>query len=302
MGGGKKTSKTTSTYTPPSWVENAAQSAVGMAQNYAEKPYEAYTGQRVAGLDPNEVSGHALAQRSIGSYQPDLDAARAGLEGVEKFTDADMDAYMNPYIKGALDPAAREVREFGAQQENQLAGQQTSMGAFSGSRAGLAMRDQQELTQQGISDIYGKGYAQAFDTGAALWGADQDRAIMQSSKYMELAGLGSDLIDKDVNRLMATGSTKRSVDQMNKDFDYGQFIEGRDWEGKNAALLTDVLRGVKGSYSETETSKTTDKSKGNVLGQVIGIGAAVVGGYLTGWNPKVMASAYSIGSGVGGGE
>lgn len=299
MGGGKKTSKTTSTYTPPSWIESAAQGAAGMATSYAQKPYQAYGGDRVSGLAAGEQAGVDLALSSQGGYRPDLDAARSGLESVEKFTDADMDAYMNPYIKGALDPAARELREEGMRRENALAGQQTSMGAFSGSRAGIATRDQQELTYQGLGDLYGQGYAQAFDKGAALWGADQDRAIQKSSEYMRLAGLGSDLVDKDIGRLMQTGETARYVEQLQKDFDYQQFVEGRDWEGKNAAYLTDVLRGLKGSYSETQTSKTEDKATGNVLGQVIGIAGAIVGGIVAG--PAGAMAGYSVGSSVGGG-
>lgn len=299
MGGGKKTSKTTSTYTPPSWIESSAQTAAGMATSYAQKPYQAYSGQRVAPLAAGEQAGVDLALSSQGAYQPDLDAARSGLEGVEKFTDADMDAYMNPYIKGALDPAAREMREEGARRENQLAGQQSSQGAFSGSRARLAMRDQQELTQQGLGDLYGRGYAQAFDTGAALWSADQDRAIQVSGEYMRLAGLGSDLVSKDIHNLMTTGETARYVDQLGKDFDYQQFIEGRDWEGKNAAYLTDVLRGLKGSYSETQTAKTTETEEGNVLGQVLGIAGAVVG-FIYGGGPSGAIAGYEIGSSVGG--
>lgn len=299
MGGGKKTSKTTSTYTPPSWIESSAQTAAGMATSYAQKPYQAYTGERVAGLSANEQQGVGLAASSAGEWRGDMESARAGLDSVEKFTDADMEAYMNPYIKGALDPAAREIGEYGAKQENQLAGQQSSMGAFSGSRARLAMRDQQELTQQGISDLYGKGYAQAFDTGAALWSADQDRAIQQSSEYMRMAGLGSDLVSKDIHNLMTTGETARYVEQLGKDFDYQQFIEERDWEGKNAAYLTDVLRGLKGSYSETQTAKTEETEEGNVLGQVLGIAGAVVG-FIYGGGPAGAVAGYEIGSSVGG--
>ncbi len=282
MGSGKKTTKSTQTYKPPAWVESRAQQAASLASGYAAKPYQRYTGDRVAGLAENQRGAIDLAGRSVGTGQEDLGAARSALEGVEQFTDADMEAYMNPFIKGALDPTAREIRQEGSRREQDLAGSLTSRGAFSGSRAILAQREQAELTQQGISDLYGQGYAQAFDRGSALWQQDQQNKMQQSRQFMELAGMGSDLVNADMERLMETGELDRYVDQSMKDFDYQQFIEERDWSGRQAAYLTDVLRGLKGSYTETQKGKTESKESGNVAGQILGAAATIAGAYFSG--------------------
>lgn len=268
MGSGSKKTTSTSTFTPDKNVAAGAQSALSMARSYAAKPWEQYTGDRVAGATGNETQAYNLASQWAGK-------GASALEGIEKFPAADMQAYMNPYIKGALDPAARELSLAGAQRRNQIAEQAQSVGAFSGSRQILREREADKGLEQSLSDLYGRGYSEAFDRGAALWSADQDRVI-------QAAGLGSDLIDKDISRLMSTGLNARQIDQMQKDFDYNQFVEKRDWSGKNAAYLTDVLRGLKGSVGESTTTKTKSKESGNIAGQLLGAAVTIGAAYFTG--------------------
>jgi hypothetical protein len=292
MGSGKKTTSQTQKYTPPSWIENSAQTAAGLATDYAKTPYQPYTGGRVAGLTGGQEEAINLARQKTGAYEGDLSSARGALDEMQDFTEADMGAYMNPYIESALNPAARELREEGLRRRNDRLGQMDTAGAY-GSRAALALREEDEMTNEGLSDLYDRGYSQAFDRGSDLWQADQNRKLQQSGKYMELAGLGSDLVSKDVQRLMETGEVERQVNQQMKDFDYQQFIEGRDWGGRQAAYLTDVLRGLKGSYEETQTSKTTTKEKGNVLGQVLGIATTVAAAYFSGGASLAVQGAAS---------
>lgn len=295
MGGGNKQKTSTQTYKPASWIESSARQANQMASQYARQPWREYGGERVAALSENEQMGVDVAKAGTGSYKPDLASARSSLEGVETFDQFDADAYMNPYIKGALDPAARELGERGAQRRNELEGQLTSKGAFSGSRAALAVRDQDELTQQGISDLYGTGYADAFDKGAALWSDDQNRRITQAGSFMELAGMGSDLLSADTTRLMMTGETQRNVDQAMKDFDYGQFVEQRDWGGRQAAYMADMLRSLKGSYTETQTGVTEGGGE-NQMGEIIGGIASAVGAYfMMASDPAIKSNIQRIG-------
>ncbi len=281
MSSGKKTTRQKSTYTPPSWIESRAQQAASLASNYAAQPYTPYTGNRVAALTENERMGIDAAREGVGAYRPDLESARGALEGMTSFTEADIGSYMNPYIEQALNPAARELREDIERRTQDKRGRLASAGAF-GSRAALDVAESERAGLESLSDLYSTGYARAFDNATSLWQADQDRAITQSRAFMDLAGVGSDLLGEDVNRLMRTGDVQRRVDQAMADFDYQQFVEGRDWGGRQASMLTDVLRGLKGSYTETTKSKTTQKEKGNALGQVLGAAATVAGAYFTG--------------------
>jgi hypothetical protein len=279
MSGGSK--KTTQKYAPAAYIEQGAQQSAALAKEYAAKPWQSYDRARVADLSENEQAGISLAKNSTGAWQGDLTKARGALDTASgTFNNADIQSYMNPYIKGALDPAAREMRLQGAQRNAELTGQQASSGALSGSRAVLAQREQDRATDQGLADLYGQGYAAAFDKGSALWSADQDRQISVANGFMQAAGMGQEFINQDYKRLMDSGEAVRAVDQLKKDFDYSQFIEKRDWGGRQALYLADTLRTLKGSFSETTTSKT--KEKGDLAGQVIGAVATVAGAYFTG--------------------
>ena len=135
---GSKKKKTTQTYTPPSWVEGASKQAIGIGQRIGNQAYTEYTGERTAGLSANEQQGLDMASSTAGASQPYYQQAGALAErGTQQFADADMSQYMNPYIKNALDPAAREIREEGARGAIALDSRAASMDAFGGSRAAM---------------------------------------------------------------------------------------------------------------------------------------------------------------------
>jgi hypothetical protein len=277
--GGSK--KTTQKYTPATYIEEGAQQSAALAKQYAAQPWQAYNRDRVAGLSTNEQAGIDLAGASVGAGQKDLTSARGALNTASgTFNNADIQSYMNPYIKGALDPAAREMRINAAQRQAEVTGQQASVGALSGSRAVLQQSEANKNADQSLSDLYATGYANAFDKGAALWESDQNRQIQVANGFMQAAGMGQEFINQDYKRLMDSGEVQRSVDQLKKDFDYSQFIEKRDWGGRQALYLADTLRTLKGSFGETTTSKT--KEKGDMVGQVIGAVATVAAAYFTG--------------------
>lgn len=278
-------------------MESGARQAVNLASTYADRPYQPYQGQRIADLSANEQLAVDRAREAAGAGTADTAAARGALEGVQDFSQFDPSVYMDPYIKGALDPTARELREEAARRSRDIRGRAASVGAFSGSRTGLGLRESDELLAQNLSDLYGRGYSEAFRTGADLWQADQDRAITQAGEYMRLAGVESDLATETMNRLLTTGAEVREVDQLRRDFDYGQFIEGRDWDARNAALLVDALSGLQGTYSVT--TETKEKEKANPLGQLMGL-AGTVGGFIMA-GPAGAAAGSQIGSAIGGG-
>lgn len=274
--GGKKKKKQTQTYNPAGYVEGASQQAIEIGQRIGGQQYTPYSGERVAPLSANEQMGIDLAASSAGSAQPYYDEA-AGLarRGTQQFADADIQSYMNPYIKGALDPAAREIREEGARGAMALDSRASSMDAFGGSRAALMRSENREKTLQGISDLYGKGYMAAFESGAARWGEERTRDLMASGRIQELGTAVSTANRQDISTLMATGATDRNLQQALRDFDYQQFIENRDWDFRNLGGLLTAIEGTRGSTSSTTT--TTDETSGGELAQILGLGIAALG-------------------------
>jgi hypothetical protein len=269
--GGKKKKSTTQTYKPPSWVEGAAQQAVGIGQGIASQEYTPYEGQRVAGLSQNELMGMEMARDSVGIatpyYEEAAGLARSSTQSWADLSQAERDAYMNPYIKGALDPAAREI-------------------------PALMRQGAQEKTLQGIKDLYGEGYARAYDSAVGIWGDEKAREYQASGRIQELGTALQTSAQQDISTLMATGATDRSIQQAILDFDYTQFIENRDWGFRQLGGLISALEGTKGSYTTTQTSTT--ESKGGGFAQALGLGAALLGAF---YNPAGLAAGMAGGTG-----
>lgn len=290
MGSKKRTSK--QTYTPPSWVEGSARQAVGIGQRIASQDYTPYTGERVAGLSENEQQGLAMARDTAGAAQPYYDEARGlAQRGTQQFGDANIQDYMNPYIKGALDPAAREIREAGSREAMALDSRSASMDAFGGSRAALMRSETTEKTLQGIKDLYGEGYAKAYESAVNVWGAERARDLQASGRIMELGNAVQRANQTDISTLMATGATDRGIQQAMQDFDYQQFVENRDWDFRSLGAIIAALEGTKGSYSTEQ--KTTTKESGGGVAQAIGLAATLIGAF---YNPAGAV----VGQGGGG--
>jgi len=273
--GGSDKKKTKTTYEPPSWVEDASRDAIGIGQRIAGQEYQAYSGQRVAPLSANEREGIQKAGTSSQYGQADWAKAEGALErGTQQFKDANMDDYMNPYIKSALDPVAREISQEGQRQGSAIDAKAASMNAFSGSRSALAKSEVTEKTIQGISDMYGQGYARAYESAVSIWGDERTRDMQAAGRFQELGQARVNAAETDISTLMTTGATDRSIQQSLMDFDYQQFTEERDWDFRGLSALLASIQGTKGSYSTTQT--TTEATKTDNTAEIVGAIAQIV--------------------------
>lgn len=73
------TSYTTSSTETPKWMQDAIYNQIQVAQNIANKPYEAYELPTVAELSPLQQQAYANVQKNQGFYQQDLDKAQSGM-------------------------------------------------------------------------------------------------------------------------------------------------------------------------------------------------------------------------------
>lgn len=270
-------SKTTTTDSIPAWLEAGSEHAVGRAREIADRPYTPYEEQRIADLSEGERVAGERALEHGQDYQSDLERSRELTEqGVQGFTDADMQGYMSPYIEGALDPAARELREEIARQQQGISGAAGMQGAFGGARHGIAEAEGRRGGLEAMSDLYGRGYQQAFESARDQFNRDRDVFARGAEQFRATGQAGQQMLTQDIQNLLTTGGVKRQLEQAGLDFDYGQFIEARDWDVNNLKPLLDTLSTV------PHTKTRTEKTKKGAMGTILGVAATVAGAYFTG--------------------
>lgn len=297
MGGkSKKTTQSKQTYKPPSWVEGASRSAIDIGQRIGSQQYQEYDQDRVAGLSENERMGINMARDTVGLGMPYIGSASDYLKkGTKSWTDADQSKYINPYIKGALDPAARELREYGAYALRDVDDKAASMDAW-GRRSQLEKADIREKTLQGLSDLYGEGYARAYEWGAQMFGEERARDMEAAGRFAMLGGQAVDMAKADISTLMTTGAVDRNIQQALLDFDWQQFVEERDWGFRQLMGIVSALEGTRGSYTTTQTGTTTETTSSSSAAQVVGsIAQIVAAAYTGGASTLATAGAGALG-------
>lgn len=294
----QQTTETTQSNEIAPYVEAGSMQAVDMARDIASQPFSAYSGERVVGLDPLEQQGYNLAATSAGSYQPYLDqAADLADRATTSFTDADIGAYMNPYLENAMEPALREAREdmARAQTEARAAAQRAS--AFGGSRATLLESEALRSGQEQLNDIRSQGYYQAYQDASNRF--EMDRAAF-SRGAEQFRGLGEQRqrqLFADIAQMMSAGAAQRGVDQARADFDFGEFTREIDWDIRNLQPLLQALSTV--PFSTSTTGEQTTSTDSDPFGQLLGLSAIAAGAMFGG--PAGAAAGGSVASSIQGG-
>lgn len=291
---GKKNTSTT-TQQAPWYVNRAGEEAYNIAHEEAQRPYTPYGGQRIATLHPgfqeayNYAAGATQADRrgiqqgkdvlsesmEYGRGNEYLDSLWGGKGfSTDTWGKEAMDQYMSPFIQGALDPVAEEMRRQYGIQKNVDQDQFKSSGAFGGEREAILEAEGRRNTQRAVGDMYATGYQQAYDQAFRGFTSDQARDLnMQKANataamgmhgqgvnsvgaYGNLVGLESDLATADVARLQGAAGPLQADAQAREDWKYQQFIEERDW-AERAMKYYNQVNQMGGTTSTKQTGPGT---------------------------------------------
>lgn len=148
------------------------------------------------GLTPSQRRAIQLANDNTGEWRPYIDKAAKGIPGT------DLNEYMNPFIKGALDPAAQEINRLAEKKRLANQAKAAQVGAFGGSRAAVEKGALDRSEMEAVGDLYKTGYAGAFDRATGLATTDLNRNLA-------LGGTVGALGDRDYTRLTAAGALER---------------------------------------------------------------------------------------------
>lgn len=205
-----------------------------------------------------------------------LDDAAASAKSTMDFNRENLQGYMNPYTSEVVDRSLGKERQAYEAEKASLQGGSALRGAFGGSRQALLETGLKQKHLETVGDITTSGYKDAFDKASQLWQADNTRKLQVSDALRQVGGDVSRLNSQQISDLVATGQTDRLLKQAEMDFDYGQFIENRDWDVTNLQPLISTLASV--PHSSTQTTKQS----GGALGTILGAAATVAGAYFSG--------------------
>ncbi len=255
----------------PKWLRRANRRTVERAEDLSKRPYTAFEGDRVADLTENEKMASQLARTYGARFAPFQERLAAG------FTPGALSQFENPYLDRVLASRRRGIGEEYGRQASSLARRQSAMDAFRSGRSDLARSRLDESRLRALDDAEGEARHGAFQSALDSYFRQQGVDL----GAMEAFGRAG---EAEIGALSRTGATERSVEQARRDFDYGQFLERRDWDVNNLNVILNALGVVQG------TTKGADKDP---LGGILGL--------LGNWTSEGVFSGL-FGGGAGGGS
>lgn len=256
------------------YLTDASKDIIGRATRIADRQYQGYDGERVAGLSGNEQQGVNLASTSgdEGRRFQNLAAEQIGDVASNDFTTENLNRYMNPYVEGVVNQSIKKANLAAAENANTLKGQAASRGAFGGSRQTLMETQNEKNRLEAIGDITTSGYSDAFKNAVSTWQADNQRKMTAAQAYQSVGNDITRMNSQQISDLMATGGTDRALEQLQMDVDYSAFIEERDWGVNNLNTLINAVGAARGPSANPYAGQS-----GSNAGQVIGAISAIAG-------------------------
>lgn len=292
----------------PSYAQPYAEGYLKRAQQVADNPYQAYTGQRVADFAPwQQQALQAQAQRGM-SGSPVMNAANQALPGMFNGggqaaqnsygpvqAQANPYAGANPYLQQQIDAAQGDVTRnwnnvqkpqwdtamqrsgsfgnSGVMQANQMAqsDMQRNLGQIA---SGMRMQDYTQQQQLGESAANRALQAGQFNATMGENFAGRQDSMYNQGQGRALSALGmapqyAQQDYNDINQLQQAGAAYQGQNQKLLDSGYAQFLESRNYPREQLDVFGSALGRIQGNTSQTTSPGTST-------------GANIVGGLATG--------------------
>jgi hypothetical protein len=287
----------------PEWVQAEAKKNLGLADEIASRPYQAYSGSTVAGFSPEQEQAFKMLQENIGAYLPALNAATAAATqgasyqpqqvAAQSFLTGNIQDYMNPYISEVENRAGGALQRQLAQSQNQISAQAAQSRAFGGSRQGIQEGVAAAESSRAMGDLSAQLRSQGFQQATALQQADQARALQAAlaNQQAGLAGAGLNLQGAgllgtlaeqaqqagitDAGALGAIGAQRQALEQQRLQDAYARFAEQRDYPVQALNLRLAALGAT--PYGQTTTSTAPSPQGSNLLSGLGGAGTFLSG-------------------------
>jgi hypothetical protein len=258
-------SQQTTTYQIPEYFKEIQERTLRRAETESQKPFEAFTGQRVAQLTPTEIqAGNIFGQQILPQ------AGQLAQIGAQTFTPAMAQQYMNPYENQVVQSALGDVERNYQQQQRALSSQAIGSGAFGGGREGVQRGILGGEYLRSVGDISGRLRQAGFESGAQRFAAD--RATQLGAAQSQIGALAG-----AAQGLSGFGTTQRGIEQAGLAEAYRDFVEEQGFGTEQVRQVIGALSGAPiRSYGE-ERSGYTGQVVGapSPFGQIVGAASAL---------------------------
>jgi hypothetical protein len=249
--GSKSPSNTTSTVKSelPDWAKPYSVDLMKQGAAVASRPYEAYTGNQIAGFSPEQQLGlNATVNRSTSGNA----AANAGNTMLQNTLQGNyLNPSTNPYLRQNVDTAM-------SQAQGKINGQFNTPGAFGSTAHQGVMAN----SLGGIaSNMYGQNYA-------------TERNNMMQAAPQALGYAANDWTD--INALLGAGDTTRQLSQDQQTQAYNNWLEQRNYPLQQLDILGNSINQAVGNQGST-LSTAPNPNRSNGAATALGAGLAGYG-------------------------
>jgi len=251
MSGGSQPSTTTTTVKNelPEWAKPYSESLMSKGAAVSERPYEAYSGNRLAGFSPEQLQG------MTGTMNRATQGNQAVNTGQSMLTNTLRGDYLspdsNPWLRQNVDAAM-------GQAQGRLNSQFNNPGAF-GSTA------HQETMAKGLGGIGAQMYGQNY----ANERQNQMGAAGQALNYGQ-----ADY--NDLNAMLGIGDTTRQLTQDQMTQAYNDWLEQRNYPLQQLDILGNTIGMATGNQGST-LSTAPNPNQSSSLANLAGAGLAGYG-------------------------
>lgn len=303
-----KTSKsnvtTTNTVTLPQWLDDTLHGQANRAESLSKTPFDAYGGQRVAGMNGTQTAA-ADTFRGLSGYQAPQNAA-ALTQGTNlsdygagrTLAGSDLSPYMNPYTQNVINTTMGEMQRQGRTQQQSIMGDAVMRGAFGGDRSGLMQTEAARNSEANMGNIaaqlYAQNFAQAqqgaqydinnrntladkqagYDTNTRQFNANSFNTVSQANQNAALQG--ATLQGNAASNLFNIGQQQQATDQASRDAEYEEFQRRINDPYAKLQFSSNIANGVTPAFAGS-VSNTSQKQAAPFM-QLLGMGVSALGG------------------------
>jgi hypothetical protein len=287
-GGGKQTTSQTQTQSVDPEFKARALDVYGRAQTAADRPYQAYTGELVAGFTPQQQQAFTQFGQAATAAQPTIAQAqelarRAGAYQPQTVAQA-MEGYQNPYTQQVIDTTLADIERSRQVAQGQGAARAVAARAFGGSRQGVAEAETNRAALEQSARTAAQLRSAGFETAAGLGARDIATAQQAEAQRLAAAGQLGQLgaaeqaaLTQGAQGLFGAGGAQQQLEQARLEDTYKRFAEERGYPLEQLSILQQAL-GFFPNPMTTTTSGTqaVTQGAGQTVSQIGGTAAGLL--------------------------